>query len=212
MAQAVSKPARVTPAEYLAREQASETKHEYIRGHVFAMTGASPKHNWIGANLISALKQRLRAGPCGVLTSDQAVYVEKTDTNTYPDVTVLCGPAKTHRDFPHSLTNPSVLVEVLSPSTEAYDRGEKFDHFRRLESLKEYVLVSSERRAVDHFLREANGKWTLTEARGADGAIRFPSLDVTVPLAEIYDGVEQVAPEGLLPDGETPHPPSAQDA
>ena len=206
MALPANKPRRVTPAEYLAFENASAEKHEYLRGQLFAMAGASPKHNLICGNIIGALRERLRARRCAVMPSDQHVYVEATELGTYPDVTVLCNPGKYHPDFPRSLVNPSILVEVLSPSTEAYDRGAKFDHYTHLESLHEYVLVATDRLAVDHYLREADGTWRLTTARGLEGVVRFPSVDALVSLAEIYENLDLVAPEGI--EEASPHPPA----
>jgi Uma2 family endonuclease len=206
MAQTSTHQPRLTPAEYLALERGSEQKHEYLRGLVFAMAGASPKHNLACANIAGALRDRLRALPCVVLPSDQHVYVEATDLGTYPDVVVFCGPAKYHREFAQSLVNPSVLIEVLSPSTEAYDRGTKFEHYRQLETLREYVLVATESVAVDHYLREADGTWRLSTPRGPEGVVRFSSLDVVVPLAEIYEKIDLVAPEGL--EEASPRPPA----
>jgi Uma2 family endonuclease len=197
----------VSPAEYLTAERASQQKHEYLRGRVYAMAGASPKHNLVCGNLIRALGERLRSRRCAVMPSDQHVYVEATDLGTYPNVTVLCDVAKYNRDFPQSLVNPSLLVEVLSPSTEAYDRGAKFDHYARLSSLREYVLVATDRFAVDHFLRETDDTWRLTTVRGIEGVLRLPSLDVVVPLAEIYENLDLVAPGGI--EEPTPHPPAA---
>jgi Uma2 family endonuclease len=204
MAQPVPPRRRVTPAEYLAAEALSDQKHEYVRGEVFAMAEATPKHNLICGNIIGALRDRLRGRRCAVMPSDQHVYVEASDLGTYPDVTVLCEPARFHREFPRSLVNPSILVEVLSPSTEAYDRGAKFEHYRHLDSLREYVLVASDGFAVDHFLREADGTWRLTTARGLDGAVRLPSVDANVPLADIYENLDLVAPEGIVEP--SPHP------
>jgi Uma2 family endonuclease len=207
MAQPIDGRKRLTPAEYVAMEQASPQKREYLRGRVYAMAGATPEHNAVCGNLIRALGERLRGRRCVVLPSDQHVYVEATDLGTYPDVTVLCAKGEYHRDFPRSLVNPSLLVEVLSPSTEAYDRGAKFDHYRHLESLKEYVLVSTDEHAVDHFMREPDGTWRLTTARGMGDSVRLPSLDVSVPLAEIYENLDLVAREGARE--ESPHPPPA---
>ncbi len=198
----------VTPAEYLDFERRSEHKHEYLAGRVFAIAGASPNHNLICANMIRALGERLRSRPCAIMTSDQHVYVEPTELGTYPDVTVLCGQGKYHKDFPQSLVNPTMVVEVLSPSTEAYDRGAKFDHYRRIETLREYVLVSTDRLAVDHYLREADGTWRLTTSRGLDGQLRLPSVDATVPLAELYENIELVAPGGIQEP--SPYPPQVE--
>jgi len=197
----------MTPSEYLTFERTSEQKHEYLRGRVFAMAGASPKHNLVCGNLIRALGERLRSRRCAVMPSDQHVYIETTDLGTYPDVTVLCAPGAYHADFPQSLVNPTLLVEVLSPSTEAYDRGAKFDHYAHIESLREYVLVATDRFAVDHFLREADGTWRLTTVRGLESALRLPSVDATIPLAEIYENLDLVAPDGI--EESSPHPPAA---
>ncbi len=198
----------VTPAEYLDFERRSEQKHEYLAGRVFAMAGASPKHNLICGNMIRALGERLRGRPCAIMPSDQHVYVEATELGTYPDVTVLCGQGNYHKDFSQSLVNPSIVVEVLSPSTEAYDRGAKFDHYRPIETLREYVLVSTDRLAVDHYLREAGGTWRLTTSRGPDGQLRLPSVDATVPLAELYENIELVAPGGIQEP--SPYPPQVE--
>jgi Uma2 family endonuclease len=124
---------RVTPAEYLEYERRSEEKHEYLAGRIYAMAGGSPKHNLVSGNVVGALLDRLRGQPC-VAVSGQHVFVEAAQLGTYPDVTVLCGPAAHNKDFPQSLINPSILVEVLSPSTEAYDRGAKFAASRRCAS------------------------------------------------------------------------------
>jgi Uma2 family endonuclease len=198
----------VTPAEYLAFETSSDRKHEYLAGRIFAMAGASPKHNLVCGNIIRALGERLRARRCAVMPSDQHVYVQATGLGTYPDVTVLCGPGQLHKDFPQSLVNPSILVEVLSVSTEAYDRGAKFDHYRRIETLREYVLVSTDRLAVDHYLQEADGTWRLTVSRGLDAQLRLPSVDATVPLSEIYENIDLVAPEGI--EEASPYPPEVK--
>lgn len=195
----------LTPIEYLALERSSEQKHEYLSGRIFAMAGASPKHNLVCGNLIGALRERLRARPCAVMPSDQHVYVEATGLGTYPDVTVLCDKAKHHPDFPQSLVNPSILVEVLSPSTEAYDRGAKFDHCARLDTLREYVLVATDRFAVDHYVRDVDGTWRLTQSRSLEGSLRLACVDATVPLSEIYENLELVAPEGI--EEPSPHPP-----
>jgi Uma2 family endonuclease len=207
MARPVRSSRRLTPAEYTALERGSEQKHEYLRGEVFAMAGASPKHNLVSGNLIRALGERLRGRRCAVMPSDQHVYIETTGLGTYPDVTVLCGPANYSREFPQSLVNPSILVEVLSPSTEAYDRGAKFDHYAKIASLGEYVLVATDRFAVDHYLREAGGTWRLTTSRGLGASLRLPSVDATVPLAEIYENIDLVAPDGI--EEPSPHPPAA---
>jgi Uma2 family endonuclease len=129
-------PAVYTEDEYIARERDADHKSEFLRGRVYPMAGASPRHNLIVANLQRAPGNALRDRPCVVLPSDQRVCVEPTGLYTYPDVTVVCGPLRMHPRFDDTRLNPSILVEVLSPSTEAYDRGIKFAHYRRLESLR----------------------------------------------------------------------------
>ena len=178
-----------TEDEYLARERLSETKNEYINGHVVAMAGASTRHTLLAGNVIAALSLRLRGKPCMALPSDQRVHVSGTGLYTYPDVTVLCAPPRYAPKDSMSLQNPTVLVEVLSESTEAYDRGAKFAHYRRLPSLQEYLLVWQAERHVEHYRRIEEMQWLLTERIG-DGAITLPSLGVELPLAEIYDKVE----------------------
>ncbi|MGA7118796.1 MAG: Uma2 family endonuclease [Polyangiaceae bacterium] len=120
---------------------------------------------------------------------------------------MLRAPGAYHADFPQSLINPTLVVEVLSPSTEAYDRGAKFDHYTHIESLREYVLVATDRFAVDHLLRETDGTWRLTTVRGLESALRLPSVDASIPLAEIYENLDLVAPDGI--EEASPHPPAA---
>ena len=149
---------RISPEEYLAAERASEAKHEYLAGEVFAMVGASWEHNLIVTNLVRELSGQLKDRPCRVYASDMRVGVEVADLYAYPDIMISCSDdhfADTHFD---TLLNPTVVIEVLSPSTEAYDRGEKFAHYRRLESLTNYLLVSQNRRRIEHFHREADGR------------------------------------------------------
>jgi Uma2 family endonuclease len=209
----VAKPQRMTIAEYLAMEEASEEKHEYVRGYVYplhrdapvGMSGADPKHVLINLNLGSALRGALLDRPCVALGSDQRVLIEATEVALYPDLTVVCGGLRFAASSRTSIVNPMIVVEILSPSTAAYDRGKKFDHYASLESVKEYVLVSSGRVAVDHFLRESNGTWRFTSYRGLDEAVRFPSIDAAVPLREIYAKIEAVAPDGFG-DEESPYP------
>jgi len=181
---------RISPEEYLAAERASEAKHEYLAGEVFAMVGASWEHNLIVTNLVRELSGQLKDRPCRVYASDMRVGVEVADLYAYPDIVIGCGDdhfADTHFD---TLLNPTVVIEVLSPSTEAYDRGEKFAHYRRLESLTDYLLVSQNRRRIEHFHREADGRWLLFEAAGAEAALEIPSIGCQLVLAEVYDKVE----------------------
>lgn len=178
----------VTPEEYLAQERASEQKNEYFNGEIFAMAGGSPAHNRITANLIREIDTRLLDGPCITYTGDQRVKVIATELYTYPNVVVVCGEPQFEEGGLDTLLNPTLLVEVLSPSTEAYDRGAKFAHFRRLPSLREYVLVAQDRARVERYFR--NGEiWELTELDGMDAALGLASVPGAIPLARIYDRV-----------------------
>lgn len=151
-------------------------------------------HNTIAGNIFRLLGNQFQRRPCRVFMSDLRVQIAATAMYTYPDVVAVCGPlelAGAHRD---TLLNPTVIVEVLSPSTEAYDRGAKFDHNWRLPSLTEYVLVAQDHVRVEHFARQGDG-WLLTVARSLDETLRLPALDAALPLAAIYENVEFRAPE-----------------
>lgn len=190
---------RLTAAEYLAIEAAADVRHEFFGGEMFAMSGGSLWHNLIKDNFAHALRNRLEGRGCRVVTSDQRLKVDATGLYTYPDVLVFCGPPVMEDGVHHTLTNPLLVVEVLSDSTEKYDRGIKFGHYRRLATLREYVLVAQDRFSVEAFLRRpddggdvAGGadQWLLSVATEPAAAIRLGSLDVAVPLAAIYEGVE----------------------
>lgn len=179
----------VTPAEYLALERSAREKSEYVNGRIYAMAGTSRVHSLIVTNVIRELSNELRGRPCEIHGSDMRVKVQHTGMYTYPDVVALCGEAQLEDAELDTLLNPSVIVEVLSPSTESYDRGEKFAHYRRLDTLQEYVLVAQVRHRVEHFRREGD-HWVLTEVSDADGTLTLSSLGCTLALADIYERVE----------------------
>jgi Uma2 family endonuclease len=174
----------MTYAQYLELERSSEVKHEYLRGEIFAMAGGSPEHARLAANVIGELGAALRGRPCAVFTSDARVRIEATDRATYSDVTVVCGRLEHAPDDPDSITNPVVIVEVLSDATEADDRGEKFAHYRRLPSLREYLLISQRARRLEIY-RRRDDRWLLDEA-GAGETLRLDSIDVALAVDEIY--------------------------
>jgi Uma2 family endonuclease len=176
--------------EYLERERQRDAKHELVHGVEIAMAGATPKHNAIAMNLGAALKQRLRGRRCLVFPSDQRVHVEATGLFTYPDLTVVCDTPRFHPNGRDTLVNPRLVVEVLSSSTEAYDRGAKFAHYQSIASLEEYVLVSQTDERVEHYRRLETGQWLLTVSEGADAVLVLPGLGCEIPLAEIYEGTE----------------------
>jgi len=174
----------MTYADYLTAERIAQVKHEYLRGQVWAMAGGTVEHGRLAMAVGSALSGALRGKPCVVLSSDVRVRIEATDRTTYPDVTVVCGPRAVAADDPDAIVNPVVLVEVLSDSTEADDRGEKFAHYRRLASLREYVLVSQRERRIEVFRREGD-HWSLYEAAAGD-TIELGSIGATLAVDEIY--------------------------
>ena len=188
---------RLTAAEYLAIESTSEIRHEFLDGEMFAMSGGSLWHNLIKDNFARAVANRLSGGTYRVVTSDQRLKVDATGLYTYPDVLVFCGPPVMEDGVHHTLTNASLVAEVLSNSTEKYDRGIKFSHYRRLDTLQEYLLIAQDRFSVEVFQRQDAGSssagsdaWLLSAAAEREAEVRLSSLGITVPLAEIYAGVE----------------------
>ena len=186
MAQA-QKQLRYTPEEYLAIECDAPTKSEYVNGEIFAMACASLVHTIIAGNVAGELRQQLKGRPCTTHSNDMRVKVGPTGMYTYPDVVVVCGAAKLEDGKADTLLNPTVIVEVLSQSTEAYDRGAKFAHYRRLESLREYLLVAQDAVHVEHYVRQADGRWLLSEANRLDDAIHLLAIDCRLAIAEVYD-------------------------
>lgn len=178
----------LTTDEYLAWSRTAELKHEWVNGELVAMSGGTPAHAAIGGNLIGMLFAALRGGPCRPTTSDQRLHVEATDAWFYPDVQVICGPYQLARDG-LSITNPVAIVELLSPSTRAYDLGAKWSHYLRIPSLQSYLLVDPERRSVLQYARNAAG-WQLTEH--TEGDVVVPALSVALPLDDIFGGLDAI--------------------
>jgi Uma2 family endonuclease len=179
---------RISPEEYLALERQAETKSEYLDGEIFAMTGASRRHNRLALNLAFALDTQLRENGCEVYVSDMRVKVAETGLYTYPDVAVACGEPQFEDAEVDTLLNPKVVVEILSKSTEGYDRGAKAEQYRALPSLAEYVLVSQDRIHVEHYLRQEDG-WLLTETDRREGSVHLPSVGARLTLADVYSRV-----------------------
>jgi Uma2 family endonuclease len=178
---------RVTEDEYVELERRAQTRSELVNGEIYAMSGAKPRHNAIAANIVAALVGRLGAqgSPCITFTSDQRIRSEATGMNTYADVSVACSP-RFHEKYEDTLVNPRVIVEVLSKSTEDYDRGAKFDHYRTIPGFAEYVLVAQRARKVEHFRRLETGQWLLTVLEGDGAVLELPALQCSIPLREIY--------------------------
>jgi Uma2 family endonuclease len=179
----------MTPEEYLLIERQSEGKNEYYAGEVFAMTGASREHNLIVTNVITILNTQLRERRCEVYPSDMRVKVPKTSLYTYPDVVVVCGEPEFDDEYADTLLDPTVIIEVLSPSTEAYDRGKKFEHYRQLESLREYLLIAQDEYRIEHYLRQPDHRWLFDDAHLAGDVVQIPSIECQLVLADVYSKV-----------------------
>jgi len=181
---------RITPEEYLQLERQSATKHEYFDGEIFAMAGASRKHCKISANLIYIFTGKFKGTPCNVYANDFRVKVKETGLYTYPDVIITCGKEILEDQVKDTLLNPLIIIEILSPSTESYDRGKKFSHYRQIESLQNYVLVSQDEPHIELFERQINHQWILSEKVGLENSIELPAIEYTLPLAEVYDKID----------------------
>lgn len=179
----------VTPEEYLAQERKAEYKSEYFDGEVFAMTGASRKHNLITSNVIGALWQQLREQPCEIYPGDMRVGIPAASLYTYPDVVVVCGEPKFEDKEVDTLLNPTLLVEVLSKSTASYDRIMKFGYYRTIESLAEYLLVAQDEYRVEQYVKQMDGRWLLSDIRSPEGTLEIVSLQAVLALKEMYDKV-----------------------
>lgn len=184
----------LTPEEYLAFERQAETKHEYIGGEAFAMAGASARHNLIVANLIIEIGLQLRGRPCRVYPSDQRVAASAEGPFHYPDLVALCAEPRFLDGELDTLLNPEVLVEVLSPTTEAFDRGAKFSHYRSIPSLREVLFVAQDTARIERFERRDDGEWLLTDHAGLEAAVELPAIGCRLELARVYDKVELGTP------------------
>ena len=189
----VSEPARrwLSEEEYLALEERADFKSEYFDGEIFAVAGGPPEHALISANVLRELGNQLEETPCRVYPGDQRVKIPDTGLYTYPDVTVVCEEPVFEESDRRTLLNPLLIVEVLSETTEAYDRGDKFAHYRRLSSLKEYVLVASDRRRIERFTRqEGASEWVLAECSDPDGSLALSSIGCVLSVPRVYLKVE----------------------
>jgi Uma2 family endonuclease len=181
---------RFTVSEYLAFERQSETKHEFFDGEIFAMAGGTAAHSVIAGNVNGELRQSLKGRPCTVYNSDMRIACP-SGLRTYPDISVGCGAPKFEDGDLDTLLNPLVIIEVLSPSTEKYDRGKKFANYQGIPSLREFVLIAQDQMRIEHYSREPGAdEWVLRTATDPASIVRFPSLDCEVPLSEIYDKVQ----------------------
>lgn len=197
----MSRPAEqfISPADYLALERQAETKSEYLNGCIYAMTGASREHNTIVFNLARRIGNQLDRKPCRGYVNDMRVKVSPTGLYTYPDAVVVCGEPRFEDRYLDTLLNPTVIIEVLSDSTEAYDRGDKFAHYRTLESLTDYLLVAQDKPRIEHYSRQPDGRWLYSAADGLGARAEIAAIGCVLPLAEVYDRVEFPAPGEIQP-------------
>lgn len=180
----------LTPEQYLAQERQAEFRSEYINGKTFAMAGASREHNQICSNVVTCLSIQLSEKPCSVYSSDMKVKIDLAKHYAYPDIVTACEPQQFEDKHTDVLLNPSVIIEILSDSTEAYDRGLKFLHYQRLESLWEYVLISQKSCQVEKYHRQADNLWAYSEYHEMTDSVAITSLGCTVCLNDVYRKVE----------------------
>lgn len=180
----------VSPEEYLEQERRAEYKSEYLAGEVFAMAGASRRHSLIVTNLIAELRQQLKGKPCELYAGDLRLRVTPAGLYTYPDVMVVCDDVQFADDRKDTVLNPVVLIEVLSESTSDYDRGRKFEYYRTLPSLSEYLTVAQDKPHIEHWTRQQEDSGSLVEFNNLSQTIRLASIDCVLPLKEIYDKVD----------------------
>lgn len=180
---------QITPQDYLAWERRQETRHEFLDGEIFVMTGASREHNLLCGNTFAALHAQLRGTPCEVYNNDMRVKVNETGIYTYPDIVAACTAPQFEDAEVDTLLNPVLIIEVLSDSTEQYDRGTEFRHYRNLPSLRDYLLVAQTECRVEHYARETGSRWLLTEYVGLDDTIELAAVGCRLLLREMYERV-----------------------
>lgn len=185
---------RYTPEEYLSRERAAVHRSEYAAGEIFAMSGATRRHNLIVTNIISEIRRQIADRPCEAYATDMKVQVASTGSFAYPDVVVVCSTPRFRDEREDVLLNPTLLVEVLSETTEAYDRGAKSEQYRTIDSLREYLLVAQDRCHVEHYARQSDGQWLLTEAGSLQLSLSLTAIGCALSLQELYAKVQLTSP------------------
>jgi Uma2 family endonuclease len=181
---------KLTEEQYLAIERAAEFRSEFLNGEMFAMAGGTQQHNRLQGNLFTEIHMLLRGTPCEVFSSDQRLKVLSSGFYTYPDLCVVCGPRDPANDYKDVIVDPIVICEVLSPSTEVYDRGLKFQRYRTIESLKDYILVDQNKMRIEQFTRQQGDLWTFRDYQRPDEGLTIDSISVSIPLHLIYDRTE----------------------
>jgi Uma2 family endonuclease len=190
---------RYTPEEYLELERQSDARHEYYEGEIYAMAGETLKHSQICVNLAGEVRAQLKGKPCQALSPNMKVRAETKGLFAYPDLTVVCGEPIFHDQKRDVLLNPRVIFEVLSPSTERYDRTMKFFKYRQeIRDLTDYIIVSQDSAFIEHYEKQSDGRWVHTVVGGLENALNIASIDCFLQLAEIYDRVEIAADEEIF--------------
>ena len=180
----------ITPAGYLSLERQAEYKSEYLNGEIFAMTGASRKHNLIVTNVVISLGQQLKGRPCEAYSSDMRVKVAASGLYTYPDIAVVCGEPKFEDTEIDTLLNPTVLIEVLLTSTERYDGIAKTSYYRTIDTLTEHLLVAQHEIQVEQYVRQQNGQWLQVEYKSLDSTVELKSIECSLALRDVYEKIE----------------------
>lgn len=198
MGLALKKPKLYTPAEYLEFERNSEIKHELIDGEVFEMAGAVKRHNQISSNIIRLLGNQLLEKDCNTYSSDMRVKITASGNYTYPDIVAVCGEEIYEDETEDTLLNPMLIIEVLSKSTEAYDRGGKFEYYQTIESFCEYVLITQEPYRVEQYVRRNKNEWTYFEFRQPEDVVKLNSINCELVLQDIYHKIQPKFPREVI--------------
>ena len=186
-----------TEQEFLDFERTSTSKHEYYAGEMFAMAGGTITHNLIASNTLASLHGQVRGTRCRVINSDMRVKIIATGLQTYPDITILCGQPVFLDTSQDVILNPTIIIEVLSPSTERYDRGMKSQHYRTIETLQAYLLISQDKYHIEHYVRQENNQWLFNEAIGIEARIEIPSVNCALVLIDVYDTVNLTSEQSI---------------
>jgi Uma2 family endonuclease len=202
-----------SPEDYLAFERDAQVKHEYLDGEIYAMAGGSPPHNQIGFNTTVALGSQIRGRNCRGYTADQKVRSDPQDMFSYPDITIVCGEPIFHDQQKDVVLNPTVIIEVLSPTTEAFDRTEKFARYRTIKSLRDYLLIAQDRPCIEHFVRQKGKRqWMYNVETELTSSIWIESIKCELKLADVYELVEFPAKRPLIFEVVNTLPPSTKKA
>ena len=185
-----AKDKRYTAEEYLELERRAEYKSEFVEGEIFALAGATRAHNLVALNCGAELRRQLRGQPCETYPSDMRVQLAASTRYFYPDLVVVCGERDFVDEAQDTLVNPTLITEVLSPSTEGYDRGEKFGQYRTIDSLQSYVLISQHKPLVEVFERQEDGSWRFSAYQGLSSSVLLPSIGYALSLREVYDRID----------------------